>query len=54
MSIKNSILDYMRYKQLDWCGHVQRMKKGYLKKIRNVFRLEEEEKEDLETRGCRK
>ena len=25
MSIKNSDLDYIRYKQLNWYGHVQRM-----------------------------
>jgi len=24
-SIKNSVLDYIRYKQLNWYGHVQRM-----------------------------
>jgi hypothetical protein len=25
MSIKNCVLDYIRYKQLNWYGHVQRM-----------------------------
>jgi hypothetical protein len=25
MNIKNSILDYIRYKQLNWYGYVQRM-----------------------------
>ena len=25
MNIKNSLLDYIRYKQLNWYGHVQRM-----------------------------
>ena len=25
MNIKNSVLDYMKYKQLNWYGHVQRM-----------------------------
>ena len=25
MDIKNSVLDYIRYKQLNWYGHVQRM-----------------------------
>ena len=25
MNIKNSILDYIRYKQLNWYGHVQRV-----------------------------
>ena len=24
-NIKNSVLDYIRYKQLNWCGHVQRI-----------------------------
>jgi hypothetical protein len=30
------------------------MKKGYLNKLWNGVHLEEEEKEDLEIRGCRK
>ena len=25
INIKNSVLDYMRYQQLNWYGHVQRM-----------------------------
>ena len=25
MNIKNSVLDYVRYKQFNWYGHVQRM-----------------------------
>jgi hypothetical protein len=25
INIKNSVLDYIRYKQLNWYGHVQRM-----------------------------
>ena len=25
MNIKNSVLDYIRYKQLNWYGHVERM-----------------------------
>ena len=25
MNIKNSVLDYIRYKQLNWYGHVQSM-----------------------------
>ena len=53
MNIQNSVLDYITYKQLDWYGHVQRIKrKGYLEKFFQVE--EEEEKEDLEFRGCRK
>ena len=27
ISIKNSVLDYIRYKTLNWYGHVQRMDK---------------------------
>ena len=30
------------------------MKKGYLEKVCNGVHLEEEEKEDLEIRGCKK
>ena len=30
MNIKNSILDYVRYKQLNWCGHAQRMEEERL------------------------
>jgi hypothetical protein len=30
MNIKNSILNYMRYKQIYWYGHVQRMDKKRL------------------------
>ena len=25
MNIKNSVLDYIKYKQLNWYGHLQRM-----------------------------
>ena len=33
MNIKNSVLNYVRYKQSDWYGHVRRrIKIGYLKK----------------------
>ena len=50
MNIKNSVLDYIRYKQLNWYGHVQGMNEERLpRKI-----LEVEEIEDLEIRGCRK
>ena len=27
MNIKDSVLDYIRYKQLNWYGHVQRMER---------------------------
>ena len=49
--MKNSVLVDIRYKQLNWYGHVQKNnKKGYLEKCWNDVRLEEEEKEDLEIR----
>ena len=67
MNIKN-VLDYIRYKQLNWYGHGQRVtKKGSLEEFQNGAHLEDEEmeeekeekkkkkkKEDLEVRGCRK
>ena len=50
-----SFLDYIRYQQLNWYGHVQRIDEGrLLKKNWNGVHLEEEEKEDLEIRGYRK
>ena len=52
-NIKNSVLDYIRYKQLNWYGQ-ERMKKGSLGKFWNVAHLEHEEGEDLEIRGCRR
>ena len=30
MNAKNSVLDYIRYKQLNWYGHVQRVGQGRL------------------------
>ena len=55
MNNKNSVLVYIRYKQLNWYGHVQkRTKKGYLKTFWSGVQLEEEEKEDLEIRVYRK
>ena len=56
MNIKNSLLDYITYKQLYWYDHVQRMNEERLpRKILVWFLLEEEEeKEGLEIRGCRK
>ena len=33
MSIKNYVLDYIRYKQLNWYGHVQRMDQERLPRI---------------------
>ena len=47
MNIKNSILDYIRYKQMNWYGHVERIEEERLTpKI-----LEEEEGE---ISGCRR
>ena len=40
IDIKNSVLEYVRYKQLNWYGQLQRM--------------DEEENADLEICGCRK
>ena len=55
MSVKNSVLDYIRYKQLNWYGHVQRMEEERLpRKFWNGPHLEDEEGEDLEIRGCRR
>ena len=48
IKIKNSVLDYIRYKQLNWYGHVQRMDEE-----RNGVHLEEEGREDLEIIECR-
>ena len=51
INITNSLLDYVSYKQLSWCGNVRWMnEKGYLKKF---WDGEEEEQEDIEIRGCR-
>ena len=30
MSIKNSVLDYMKYKQINWYGQMRRMKEESL------------------------
>ena len=55
MNIKNSVLDYMRYKQLNWYGLVQRMDhEGSLEEFWNGAHLEDEEREDLGIRGCRR
>ena len=52
---KNSVLDYIRYKQLKWYGHVGEMNEESLpKKCWNGIDLEEQEKEDFDIRGCRK
>ena len=47
MNIKNSVFDYIRYKQLNWYGHVQRMKE---EKFWNGVHLQEE-REDLKICG---
>ena len=55
MNIKNSVSDYIKYKQLNWYGHVQKWtKKGSLEEFWNGAHLEDEEREDLENRGCRR
>ena len=41
INVKNSVLDNIRYKKLNWYGHVRRM---------NEERLLQEQKEDLEIR----
>ena len=50
MNIKNSVLDYIRCKQLNWYGHV-------MEQLWNGIHLEEEEeeeeKEDFEIIGYR-
>ena len=54
MDIKNSILDYIRHKQLHWYGYVRRMnEKSYLKKNLEWCPPGRRKKE-LEIRGCRK
>ena len=50
IDIKNSVLDYIGYNELNWCGHVQRMDQERLP--RRI--LEYEEREDLLIRGCRR
>ena len=37
MNIKNSIFDYIRYKQLNWYGHVQRMDEESFIRYRSFF-----------------
>ena len=51
MSVKNSILDYVRYtsKQCNWYGQVPSMyREIFLEKFLNYVRLEVEEMKDLE------
>ena len=43
MNIKTSVLDYIRYKRLNWCGHVRRINEERLsQKILERVHLEEE------------
>ena len=35
-NIKNSVLDYIRYKQLNWYGHIQRIDKQRI--LRNILK----------------
>ena len=54
MNIKNSLLDHIRYKQLDWYGHVPRMiMEDNLETFWIGVHLKEENKE-LKIRGYRK
>jgi hypothetical protein len=55
MNIKNLGLDYIRYKQFNWYGHVWRMYEERLsqKKMWSDVHLEKEEKEELKIRGCK-
>ena len=53
MSIKNSVLNCIRYKELNWYGHVQRMdQERFPRRIWNGARLVDYEREDLEIRVC--
>ena len=55
MNIKNFVLDYIRNKQLNWYGHVQRMDKERLPgRILECAHLEDEERKDLGILGCRR
>jgi hypothetical protein len=48
MNIKNSVLDYIRHKKLNWYGHVKRMdEERLLRRILNGAHLEDEERKDL-------
>ena len=48
MNIKNSMLDNVIYKQLDWNSEGRRMNEGRLpRKIWNGVHIEKEEREDL-------
>ena len=54
-NVKNSFLDYIRYKQLNWYGHVKEwMKNGYLEQFWNSIDLEEEEQHYVEICEYRK
>ena len=60
MNIKNSLLYYIRYKQVNWYDYVRKMNEERLPQtFWNGDRLEEEEEEEEEERkleicGCRK
>ena len=47
MNIKNLVLEYIRYEQLNWYGHVRRMnekripKKNWKKEKRKILKFEE-------------
>ena len=51
MNIKNSVLDYIRYKQLNWYGHTCNgcTKKVSLENFCNGAQQEDEEREEVTT-----
>ena len=52
MNVTISLLDYIKTKQLQWYGHVQRMaKEDCQKKLRNGVHREEENEVDLNSPG---
>ena len=40
MNIKNSVLDYIRYKQYNWYGHMQRMDQERLPRMVPTWNME--------------
>ena len=55
MNIKNSVIDYISYKQLNWYSHVQRVVEERLpRKILGWCSPGRRRKGDLEIRGCKR
>ena len=44
MNIKNSVLDYIRYKQVNWYGHVQRIEDTTGREMGRQRRMEKKNK----------